>query len=154
MATSSAATVDEYIGEFDPTVQSELRKIRHLIQQSIDPIFVESMTWGMPGYEVPLAISGPTYNRQPLIFAGFAKQKNYYSLYLMSVAWSPEYENDFRARYEIDGKKLNMGKSCLRFKEFKDLNLEAVAAELGRYTAQSWSTRVAELRAAANSSPR
>ena len=72
------------------------------------------------------------YNGQALIYAGLASQKNYMPLFLMNIYSDPESERWFVEQYEASGRKLNMGKSCLRFKKLDDLPMdligEAIAA--------------------------
>jgi hypothetical protein len=77
-------------------------------------------------YEVPLERYPTTYNQQPLMYAALAAQKNYYSLYLNSVYQDPDGEARLREEFAQAGKKLNMGKSCLRFKKTEDLPLEVI----------------------------
>ena len=82
----------------------------------------------MIGYYVPLERYPDTYNGQPLGIASLANQKRYVSLYLMGI-----YANDFDARWfkeawQATGKRLDMGKSCVRFKKLDDVPLDVVGA--------------------------
>ena len=86
------------------------------------------MNWGMIMYEVPIERHPKTSNGQPLCFAGLAAQKNYLSLYFMPVDAAALAR--LKAAFEKAGKKLDMGKSCIRFKRADDLPLDAIGAEI------------------------
>jgi hypothetical protein len=90
------------------------------------------MNWGMLSYEVPLSRYADTYNGQPLPYAALASQKRYMSLYLNSVYGDPATERWFTDRYEASGKRLDMGKSCVRFKHLDDLPLDLIAETIAR----------------------
>jgi hypothetical protein len=85
------------------------------------------MNWGMITYEIPLKRYPKTYNGQPLAPVALGAQKNYNALYLMSVYMDPEREKKFRDDFLASGKKLDMGKSCLRFKSADDIPLDLIA---------------------------
>jgi hypothetical protein len=93
--------------------------------------FDEGMQYGMIGYYVPLTRYPETYNGQPLGVAGLASQKRHIALYLMGLytdhdaAW-------FRERWTASGKKLDMGKSCIRFRTLDDVPLDVVGAAIAR----------------------
>ena len=84
------------------------------------------MNWGMITYEVPLKIYPDTYNGKPLMYAALASQKKYMSVYLMGCYMVPEIRNKFEKAYIKSGKKLNAGKSCIRFKKVDDLPLNLI----------------------------
>ncbi len=85
----------------------------------------------MIGYAIPLNKYPTIYNGQPLEYAGLSSQKNYISLYLMNISGNKETEQWFTKEYEASGKKLNMGKSCVRFKKAEDLPLDLVGQAIG-----------------------
>jgi hypothetical protein len=84
------------------------------------------MNWGMIAYEVPLARYPRTYNKQPLLYAALASQKNHLALYTMNVYADKATEKAFREGFKKAGKKLDMGKCCIRFKRTEDLHLPAI----------------------------
>ncbi len=128
MVTSKTKTVDDYIAE-QPEARAEvLKKIRSLIKKNLSKGFEENMTWGMPTYEIPLSRYPDTYNKKPLAYVGFAAQKNFYAIYLMCANTDSKQENMLQVAYSKAGKKLDMGKCCLRFKKLDDLLVEPVAA--------------------------
>lgn len=130
MARSSAATPDAYIAELPPERAEQIRRVRDLVNHALQPGFVERMAWGMISWEVPLDVSGPTYNRQPLVYAALAAQKNHNALYLNCVDASDQRGERLRAAFEAAGKRFDMGKSCLRFRRAEDLAAEAITSEL------------------------
>src|SRR5688500_13271462 len=100
--------------------------------------YVERMAWGMISWEVASEGSGRTYNKQPLVYAALAAQKNYNALYLNCAYASAERTEQLRQAFKDAGKKLDMGKSCIRFKRAEDLPLEAIAREVGSTTPEEF----------------
>jgi uncharacterized protein YdhG (YjbR/CyaY superfamily) len=132
MAQSKATTVDEYLAEQSPDRRLALEAIRRVILENLPRGYVETMQYGMIGYVVPLEKYPVTYNKQPLGVAALASQKNYLSLYLMNVYGDPETERWFVEEYQASGKKLDMGKSCVRFKKLEDLPLDLIGRAIAR----------------------
>jgi hypothetical protein len=85
------------------------------------------MAWGMITWEVPLSRYANTYNGQPLTYVGLAAQKNYTALYLNCVYASEERTERLKRAWAAAGKKIDMGKSCLRFKRPEDVAEEVLA---------------------------
>jgi hypothetical protein len=107
-----------------------------VIRKNLGKGYAEGMQYGMIGYYVPHTIYPAGYHcdpKQPLPFAGLASQKNYMSLYLMSIYESPEHEPWFRQEWAKTGKKLDMGKSCIRFKKLEDLPLDLIGKAIARF---------------------
>ena len=127
MASSSAATVEEYLAELPPERREVVSAVRDVVLRNLPEGYRESMGFGMIGYGIPLERYPDTYNKQPLACAGLAAQKNHYALYLMSVYQDPRTEAAFREAFAAAGKKLDMGKSCVRFRRLDDLPLDVVA---------------------------
>jgi hypothetical protein len=129
MARSDASTPDAYIAEQPADRAAELSRVRDAVNAALPDGYVEGMAWGMICWEVPMAVSGPTYNGQPLAYVALGAQKNYNALYV------PYGSNDrserFRRRFIASGRKLDMGKSCVRFRKADDVDLDAVAELIG-----------------------
>jgi hypothetical protein len=138
MAHSDAATPDELIAALPPDRRDAISKVREVIRANLPPGFEEGIQYGMIGYYVPLARFPDTYNGQPLGLAGIASQKNYMSLYLNTVYGNRETERWFRERYAASGKKLDMGKSCVRFRRIEDLPLEVIGETIARTTVEDY----------------
>lgn len=126
MARSTAKTVDTYLAELPTEQRAIAATLRQLIVKHLPKGYVEVMNWGMPGYEVPLSRYPTTYNGQPLGYVAFAAQKSGYSLYLSGVYMDADKQAALRLAFAQAGKKLDMGKACVRFKKLDDLPLEAI----------------------------
>ena len=127
LVQSTATTVDQYLNELPPDRRETVSAVRGLILENLPEGYEETMYFGMIGYVVPLEVQPETYNGQPLGYISLASQKNYVSLYLMSVYGHKETQEWFLNAYKASGKKLNMGKSCVRFKKVDDLPLDVIA---------------------------
>lgn len=138
MAHSDAATPQQYLDELEPARAAELGLVRDFVNSAIRPGFVERMAWGMISWEVPLEVSGPTYNKQPLVFAALAAQKNHNALYLNCIYPSPQRTEALAAAFAAAGKELDMGKSCVRFTRADDLALDAIGREIGSMTPEEF----------------
>jgi uncharacterized protein YdhG (YjbR/CyaY superfamily) len=147
MARSSAATADDYIAEQEPARAAELRRVRDMVNSALPPGYVERMSWGMISWEVPLEVSGPTYNGQPLVYAALAAQKNHNALYLNCTYGSAERTARLAEASAAAGKKLDMGKSCVRFRIADDLPLHVLATEIGSTPPAEFVTLTQSLRA-------
>jgi hypothetical protein len=137
---SKATTVKQYLAELPAERRSTIESVRSLILKNLDPVFAEGMQYGMIGYYVPHRVYPPGYHcdpRQPLPFICLASQKNYLSLYLGCV-YGPEREQPFRTAWAKTGKKLDMGKSCIRFKKIDDLALEVIGNVIRRTRARDF----------------
>ncbi len=127
MAGSAATTVEAYLAELPPERRAIVSTVRDLVNSHLPPGYSETMGWGMICWGVPLSRYPDTYNRQPLCYAALAAQKNAYSLHLMGVYADSKDERSLREAYEKAGKKLDMGKCCLRFKSLDGLLQDEIA---------------------------
>jgi hypothetical protein len=132
MASSGAQTVEKYLSGLDPARRTAIAAVRNVVLDNLPSGYEETMQYGMISYVVPLARYPRTYNGQALAVASLASQKNYMSLYLMGVYGDPQTNVWFTRRYRESGKKLNMGKSCVRFKELDDLPLGLIGEVIAR----------------------
>lgn len=126
MATSTAKTVDEYLASLPDDRRAEIEAVRTVVKKRLPKGYVEGMDYGMIYYSVPLSRYPETYNGHPLCYAGLAAQKNYNAIYLMGVYGDGGDANKFKDAFAKAGKKLDMGKSCIRFSRASDLALDAV----------------------------
>ena len=132
---SEAKTVDQYLAELPEDRREAVSALRKVILENLPEGYEEGMSYGMIGYHVPHSLYPAGYHcdpKQPLPFAGLASQKNHMAFYLMCVYSEPEYEKWFREAWASSGKKLDMGKSCIRFKKLQDLPLDVVAAAINK----------------------
>ncbi len=138
---SKATTVQQYLAELPADRRSVIKSVRAAILKNLDPTFEEGMQYGMIGYYVPHRVYPAGYHcdpRQPLPFICLASQKNYMSVYLGCVYGHPERERRFREAWARTGKKLDMGKSCVRFRKLDDLALEVIEESIHRVAARAF----------------
>jgi len=152
MVASKAATVKEYLNTLPADRRATLDAVRQVILDNLDPDYEEGMDYGMICYYVPHRIYPPGYHvdpKRPLGFAALAAQKNHYSLYLMGLYCgcgldpkdpTPESVR-FRKEWEKTGKKLDMGKSCVRFRKLEDLALDVLGREIARFPVKTYLRR-------------
>jgi hypothetical protein len=126
MTSSSAATVREYLTALPSGRGQVVAAVREVILRHLPDGYAESMNWGMISYEIPLARYPETYNGQPLSYVALAAQKNYFSLYLMGVYQDSKQERWLRDGFKRAGLRLDMGKSCVRFRKLDDLPLDVI----------------------------
>jgi len=130
MVQSNAESVDEYLKELSPDRRDSISIVRNLILENLPQGFVETMQYGMISYVIPCERYPITYNKMPLTIISLASQKNYMALYLMNVYGDGE--EKFKKNYIATGKKLDMGKSCVRFKSLDDLPLGLIGETISR----------------------
>jgi uncharacterized protein YdhG (YjbR/CyaY superfamily) len=127
MVSSKAATPEAYLAELPAERRALVARVRDLVNANIPDGYSETVGWGMICWGIPLERYPDTYNGQPLGYAALAAQKNHYSLYLNCVYASEERTQRLKEAYAAAGKKLDMGKSCIRFKKASDLVEDALA---------------------------
>ncbi len=138
MVSSSAATVKDYLASLPEDRRKALSKIRTVIRKNLHKGFKEGMQWGMIGYYIPLSRYPDTYNGQPLSLVGLASQKQHMSVYLMNVYGDPDLQAWFTDAWTATGRKLNMGKSCVRFKKIEDVALDVIGEAVARTTVEGY----------------
>ena len=124
---SAATTVDEYLDELSEDRRASMETVRKVILDNISEGYEETMQFGMIGYVIPLERYPVTYNGKALQAVALCSQKNYMSLYLMNVYGDQKLQEWFEEEYRASGKKLNMGKACIRFKKPEDLPMDLIA---------------------------
>ena len=135
---SDAATVTEYLAGLPDDRRKAMAAVRKVIRANLPKGIVESMNWGMIVYEVPLTTYPDTYNGQPLAYAGLASQKNHMSVYLMGIYGSDTLRAEFEEAYRATGKRMDIGKSCVRFRTLDDLPLDVVGSAVGAMTLEQF----------------
>ncbi len=132
---SKARTVDEYLAELPEERRTAIEAVRKVIRKNLPKGYEEGMQYGMIGYYVPHSLYPPGYHcdpTQPLPFASLASQKNHMAIYMMCIYGSREHEAWFREQWARTGKKLDMGKSCIRFRKLDDLPLDLIGQAVAR----------------------
>jgi hypothetical protein len=129
------------LAELPADRRAAIEAVRKAILASLDGGYEEGMQYGMIGYYVPHRIYPSGYHcdpKQPLPFAALASQKNYMSLYLGCVYGDDGRAERFQKEWAKTGKKLDMGKACIRFKRVEDLALDVIADAIGRVPADKF----------------
>ncbi len=149
---SKATTVAQYLKELPEDRRAAISAVRDVILKNLDKDYAEGMSYGMIGYYVPHSVYPAGYHcdtSKPLPFAGLASQKNYMSLYLMSVYCNCEggtptgvpedlHSRWFQEAWLATGRKLDMGKCCIRFKRLEDVALDVVGEAIRRMPARNF----------------
>lgn len=138
MVSTTTTTPTDYLASLPPDRREIISAVRDLILQSLPEGYHETINWGMLSYEVPLETYPDTYNKKPLNYIGLAAQKNYNSLYLMSVYQNPADYQELMGAFESIGVKPDMGKSCIRFKQLDQLPLETISSLISRVPVQDF----------------
>ena len=147
MAANDTSAVREHLAGIDPTRRKDIQRVRAVIRENLPAGFEETVDFGMLAYVVPLDVLPDTYNGHPLQLAALAAQKNYNSLYLLGVYSDPATTAWFQQAFARSGKKLDMGKSCVRFRRADDLPLDVVGAAIGRFPLNDYVERYRASRA-------
>ena len=143
---SDATTVAEYLGSLPEDRRAAMQAVRRVVLDRLPPGYEEVMNWGMITYQVPLSTCPDTYNGQPLMYAALASQKRHMGVYLMSIYGRPEQREAFERAYRATGKRLDAGKSCVRFRKLEDLPLDIIgdaiaAMDVPAYVAHAQAAR-------------
>ena len=147
MVSSKAATPTQYLASLPDDRRKALTQVRKVIRKNLAPGFKEGMQYGMISYFVPLSVYPNTYNGQPLGVVALASQKSHMAVYLMCVYANSDIETWFQAAWAKTGKKLNMGKSCVRFKKIDDVALDVIGETVAKMTVENFIERYEEVRA-------
>jgi hypothetical protein len=126
----SAPDVAAYVESVDDVRREDFRAALDKLRAIVPPGYDEAMTWGFPTFEVPMEISGPTYNKKPLMFAALAAQKKHFGLYIMCAYMSEDRMERLAEAWESHGSKLDRGKACIRFQHPDDVPWDAVGREI------------------------
>lgn len=136
---SDATTVEEYLAGLPQDRREALSAVRSAILDRLPAGYEEEMRWGMITYEIPLAIQPDTYNGKPLMYAALAAQKRHMAVYLSGIYADEAVREDFEQAYRATGKRMDMGKSCVRFRRLDDLPLEVIGEAIAHYSVNDFS---------------
>ena len=138
---SKAATPDEYIESLPFDRKGTIRAIRNAINSNIPDGFEEGMCYGMIGWYVPHSIFPAGYHcdpSKPLMLISLASQKNHMALYHMGLYAGPHLDWFRKEWPKHSSKKMDMGKSCLRFKRAEEVPIELIGELATKFTPQQW----------------
>jgi hypothetical protein len=138
---SKAKTVQEYLDQLPDHRREAISAVRDVMLKNLPKGFEEGMQYGMIGYFVPHSVYPDGYHcnpKEPLPYASLAAQKNYMSIYLMCIYGDEAHRDWFVEAWNKTGKKLDMGKSCVRFKKLEDVPLKVVGQAMKRVTVKKF----------------
>ena len=140
--TSDAKTPDEYINSLPDDRKMYMEKLRNVILKNLPKGFQEGMGYGMMGYSVPHSIYPKGYHckpTDPLPFMGMASQKNSINFYHMGIYANAALYDWFVAEYpKYSTRKLDMGKSCIRFKKFEEIPFDLIGELVTKISVEDW----------------
>lgn len=140
---SQAKTVTAYLNELPPERKAAISRVRETILKHLPKGYEETMQYGMICYVVPLSRYPKGYafdGKTPLPYASLGSQKNYMAVYLMCTYGNPQLYDWFVKAYKASGKKLNMGKSCIRFTKLENLPLQVIGEAVAKTTVDEFIT--------------
>jgi len=139
---SQAKSPEEYINQVDVKFRDSVIRLREVIQKNIPEGFAEEMSYGMIGYVVPFSLYPKGYHcdtKLPLPFLNIAAQKHFVAVYHMGIYAKPELLNWFTDEFPKHSKlKLDMGKSCIRFKNPEQIPFSLIGELAGKITVNDW----------------
>lgn len=128
---SPATTVTEYLASLPDDRRSAIEAVRAVVRKHLPKGYVEDLSSGWLAWSVPLAVYPDTYNGHPLMYAALVNQKNYIALHLVCAYMNPVLQAKLVTGFKAAGKKLDMGKGCVRFTRVEDLALGPIAEVVG-----------------------
>ncbi len=139
---NTASSIDEYLAQLPADRADAMHRLRQLAREKLPDGFTEVMGYGMPGYVVPHSLYPAGYHcdpKLPLPFLNFASQKNFIAVYHMGLYAMPELLDWFTKAYaeRVKG-KLDMGKSCIRFKKTELIPYELLGELFEKVSVEDW----------------
>ena len=135
---SKAKTVAEYIASLPEDRRGAIKAVRDVVMKHLPAGYKEGMEYGYISWSVPLSLYPETYNGQPLCYAALASQKNHMALYLMCAYADSPIKQRLVKGFKDAKKKLDMGKSCVRFQSLDDVALDVIAEMFRRLPAKRY----------------
>ena len=139
VAKMIASTVAQYLAALPADRRAALSAVRQVINENLPDGYEEGIQFGMIGWYVPLSLYPAGYGgnpKVPLPLVGLASQKTGMVLHMIGLYMNPTLSTWFVSEYKKSGKKLDMGKGCVRFKKLEDLALDVVGRTVARVSAE------------------
>lgn len=133
-----ANSIGEYLDKLPEDRKAAIEAVRSVILENLPDGYVECLQYGMISYVVPLEVFPKTYNKQPLALLSLANQKNYMSLYMNNIYSDEETQKWFVDEYKKSGKRLDMGKSCVRFRKLDNLPLDLIGKAVAKTSVEEF----------------
>jgi hypothetical protein len=138
MPTKTPASVAEYLDTLPDDRRKEIERVRKVLRKNLPKGYEEAFSSAGIVYQIPLKRYADTYNGHPLWLAALAARKNYLTLHLMPVYGDSDRLRDLQAGFKSEGKKLDMGKACIRFKTADDLALDTIGEIVAKTPVDEW----------------
>jgi hypothetical protein len=145
---SDATSVGAYLKSLPPDRRAAISAVREAVLSGLPGGYEETMNWGMIVYQVPLSVCPITYNGQPLMYAALASQKNHMAVYLTGVYMDPTLRREFESAYRASGKRMDVGKSCVRFRKLENLPLDLITDSIAAIPMKEFVDRVGRIHSA------
>jgi uncharacterized protein YdhG (YjbR/CyaY superfamily) len=140
--TSTETSPNEYVESLPADRKPIIQKLRQIISEKLPEGFQECMSYGMIGYVVPHSLYPAGYHcdpKLPLPFLSIASQKNFIAIYHMGIYAEPNLMAWFQTEYgKVCKSKLDMGKSCIRFKRMDDIPFELIGQLASKISHEEW----------------
>lgn len=142
-------TVDEYLASLPADRRDAISKIRDTVNANLPTGYEEGIQYGMISWFVPESVlpAKSVYNGQPLSVVGLGSQKNHMALYMMCVYGDQRLRTWFELAYKKSGKKLDMGKACVRFKSLDALPLDVIGEAVSKVSVDNYVAAYRQIRA-------
>lgn len=131
-------TITKYLASIPVDRRKTIKALRETIKKNLDPKFKEGIQYNAIGYFLPHSVYPDGYHcdpKQPLPFGGLASQKNHIGIYLFCLYTDESQVEQFQKEWKATGKRLDMGKSCVRIKTLDDVPLDVLGRAIKRITA-------------------
>lgn len=125
-------TVAQYLAALPPERRADVRRLRTAMRRAIPKGYRETVAFNSIAWVVPLSVLPDTYNGQPLCYAALGAHQSHIAIHLMGAYGSPVLRKALEDGYKKAGKKLNMGKACLRARSADDVALDVITSVLGK----------------------
>lgn len=132
---SKATTIGEYLKGLEPEQRKTVQAVRKIIKLNLPNGYKEVLQYGMISYVVPLSFYPKGYLNNPnvpLPYISLAGQKKHNAIYFMGLYADSKLNSWFQKEYKASGKRLDIGKSCVRFRKLDDLPLELIGKAVGK----------------------
>ena len=140
--TIKARTIAEYVKQIPEDRQQVFEKLLSILRENLPPGFEECLSYGMPAFSVPHSLYPKGYHVSPKValpFISIASQKNFIAFYHMGLYATPELNSWWQEEYpKYSKRKLDMGKSCVRFKKMDDIPFELIQELAQKVSPQEW----------------
>ena len=133
-----ASDTSSFLARLPAERRPDVERVRSVIRRHLPAGYEEAVSKNMLVYQVPLEQYPDTYNGHPLWYVALASERSYLSLHLMPVYGDKTLAARLEAGFRLAGKRLNMGKACLRFKTADDLALDAVGEVVAAIPVDRW----------------